>query len=305
MSARASLPTYHPRYWPTWLGVAVMRLISLLPMPVIWTLGSVLGSVVHLFPSKMKQVALVNLRLCFPELGEGGRRRLMRKHFRMLGVSILSYGLGWWASPRRLRRLVRFTDRHHYDEAIDAKRSIILFTPHFLALDISGITLSSERLMITMYRAARDKVLDNMLKKRGRFGAVLFERKSNLKAMIRYLREGRPFYYLPDQDPGGADAVFVPFFGVPAATVTAFSRIAKMTDAAVIPCYNRILSWGRGFEVRFEAPLAGYPSDDPDQDARRMNEAIEQVVRQYPDQYLWSYRRFKTRPTGEPLVYRQ
>lgn len=303
MSARGTLPIYHPRYWPTWIGVAVMRLISLLPMPVTWTLGNLLGTVVHFFPSSMKRVARTNIGLCFPDLDENGRRRLTRRHFRMLGVSILSLGLGWWASPSRLRRLVLFRERHHYDEAVAAKRSIILFTPHFLALDISGITLSSERPMITMYRAARDKVLDSMLKKRGRFGAILFERKSNLKAMIRYLREGRPFYYLPDQDPGGADAVFVPFFGVPAATVTAFSRIAKMTDAVVIPCYNRILPWGKGFEVRFEAPLAGYPSDDPTQDARRMNDAIEQVVRQYPEQYLWSYRRFKTRPAGEPPVY--
>ena len=272
-------------------------------MPVIWALGNALGTIAHLFPSKMKQIALVNIGLCFPEIGIDGERRLMRKHFRMLGVSILSYGLGWWASPARLRRLVRFCDRHHYEAAIAAKKSIILFTPHFLALDVAGITLSSERLMTSMYRAPRDLVLDRMLKKRGRFGAVLFERRSNLKALIRYLREGRPFYYLPDQDPGGADAVFVPFFGVPAATVTAFSRIAKMTDAEVIPCYNRILPWGRGFEVRFEAPLAGYPSEDAVQDARSMNGAIEKVVRQYPDQYLWSYRRFKTRPPGEPPVY--
>jgi KDO2-lipid IV(A) lauroyltransferase len=281
-----------------------MRLVSLLPMPVIWVLGNALGTVVRLFPSKLKHVALTNIRLCFPVLGDTGCQRLMRRHFRMLGVSILSYGLGWWSSPARLRRLVSFRDRHHYDAAIAAKRNIILFTPHFLALDVCGITLGSERPMITMYRAPRDKVLDRMLKKRGRFNnGVLFERKSNLRALIRYLREGRPFYYLPDQDPGGADALFVPFFGVPAATVTAFSRIAKMADAVVIPCYNRILPWGRGFEVRFEAPLDGYPSDDPEKDARRMNEAIERAVRLYPDQYLWSYRRFKTRPPGEPPVY--
>ena len=280
-----------------------MRVISLLPMPVIWVLGNALGTVVHLFPSKLRHVALANIRLCFPELGEDGQRRLMRRHFRLLGVSILSYGLGWWASPARLRRLVRYRDQHHYEAAIAAKRSIILFTPHFLALDISGITLSSDQPMVTMYRAARNPVLDSMLKKRGRFGAILFERKSNLRSLIRNLREGRPFYYLPDQDPGGAEAVFVPFFGIPAATVTAFSRIAKMTDAVVIPCYNRILPGGRGFEVRFEAPLAGYPSGDPEKDARRMNEAIEHAVRLYPDQYLWSYRRFKTRPAGEPSVY--
>jgi KDO2-lipid IV(A) lauroyltransferase len=157
--------------------------------------------------------------------------------------------------------------------------------------------------MITMYRSSRNKLVDAMLKKRGRFRAVLFERKSNLKALIRHLREGRPFYYLPDQDPGGAEGVFVPFFGVPAATVTALSRIAKMTDAVVIPCHNRILPWGRGFEVSFEAPLNSYPSDDPEKDARRMNEEVERAVRRNPAQYLWGYRRFKTRPQGSPSLY--
>jgi KDO2-lipid IV(A) lauroyltransferase len=198
---------------------------------------------------------------------------------------------------------VKVQDRHHYDEAVAAGRSIIMFAPHFLAMDIAGIRMSSERGMISMYRESRNKLIDRMLRKRSRFAGVLFERRSNLKALIRYIREGRPFYYLPDQDPGGAESVFVPFFGVPTATVTAFSRIARMTNAAVIPCYNRILPWGRGFEVRFEEPFKDYPSDDPEKDARRMNEEIEKAIRQNPEQYLWGYRRFKTRPAGSPPVY--
>jgi KDO2-lipid IV(A) lauroyltransferase len=272
-------------------------------MPLIWLLGSSLGAFLHLFPSKIRTVARVNVGLCLPELGVQEQERLVRRHFRSLGVSMLCYGFAWWASPARLRRLVRFRNRHHYDDAISAGRAVILMTPHFLSLDVGGICLSSERPMITMYRSSRNKLVDAMLKKRGRFGAVLFERKSNLRALIRHLREGRPFYYLPDQDPGGAEGVFVPFFGVPAATVTALSRIAKMAEAVVIPCYNRILPWGRGFEVRFEQPLAGYPGDDPEKDARRMNEEVERAIRQNPDQYLWGYRRFKTRPEGSPPVY--
>jgi len=303
MADLRSLPLWHPRYWPTWAGVAVMRAISVLPLPAVWVLGSVLGALFHLVPSKLKKTALTNVRLCFPELGEDGQRRIVRRYFRTLGVSMLTYGLGWWASPQRLRRLITFRDRQHYDDALAQGRSIILFSPHFLALDICGIALSSERPMISMYREQRDRVLDRMLRKRGRFGGVLFERKASLKSLIRHIRDGRPFYYLPDQDPGGAESVFVPFFGVPAATVTAFSRIAQMTGAVVIPCYNRILPWGRGFEVRFEPALEGYPSADPVQDARRMNEELEKVIRQHPEQYLWSYRRFKTRPPGSPPVY--
>ncbi len=304
MAGLQSLPLYHPAYWPTWAGLVVMRAVSLLPMRLVWLLGMSLGSVIHLFPSKLKSVALTNVRLCFPERGEKGQRELVRRHFLMLGVSILSYGIGWWASPSRLRRLVRFRDRHHYDDALAQGKAIILFSPHFLALDICGIGLSSERPMVSMYRESRNRIIDRLLRKRGRFGGVLFERKSSLKALIRHLREKRPFYYLPDQDPGGAEGVFVPFFGVPAATVTAMSRIAKMTDAVVIPCYNRILPGGKGFEARFGPPLDGYPSDDPEKDARRMNEEIEAIVRQNPEQYLWSYRRFKTRPAGSPSVYK-
>lgn len=297
------LPLYHPAYWPTWFGLGLMRVITFLPMSVIWVLGTLLGACIPLFPSKIKSVVRTNIGLCFPELGKEEQRRLMRRHFRALGVSLLCYGLAWWASAARLRRLVKVRDRHHYDNAIAAGKSIILMAPHFLALDVCGIRLSSERKMITMYRESRNRLLDAQLKKRARYDAVLFERKSNLKALIRYLREGRPFYYLPDQDPGGAESVFVPFFGVPAATVTALSRIAKMTNAAVIPCYNRILPWGSGVEVRFEEPLREFPSGDPEKDARRMNEEIEKAIRLNPEQYLWGYRRFKTRPAGSPPVY--
>ena len=280
-----------------------MRVVSFLPMRLIYPIGTALGEMIHWFPSKLKRIALVNVGLCFPGLGERERQGLVRRHFHMLGVSILSYGLGWWASPARLRRLVRFHDRLYYDEALASGRPIILFSPHFIALDISGIALSTERPMISMYRESRNRLVDRMLRRRGRFGGVVIERKSSLKVLIRSIREGKPFYYLPDQDPGGAEGVFVPFFGVPAATVTAMSRIAAMTKAVVIPCYNRILPAGKGFEVRFAPPLSGYPSEDPERDARRMNEEIETIVRQNPEQYLWSYRRFKTRPAGTPPLY--
>jgi KDO2-lipid IV(A) lauroyltransferase len=302
MAGLQSLPIYHPAYWPTWVALALLRVLSLFPMRVIWVLGNLLGALIGLFPTKLKRIARTNIELCFPELGEAGQRDLLRRHFRNLGVSILSYGLGWWSSAGRLRSLITYRDRQHYDDALTSGRPVILFAPHFIALDICGIALSSERPMVSMYRASRNRLVDRMLRRRDRFGGIVIERKASLKLLIRSIREGRPFYYLPDQD-AGSDGVFVPFFGVPAATVTAMSRIARMTDALVIPCYNRILPWGRGFEVQFGPPLADYPSTDPERDARRMNEEIEKIVREHPDQYLWSYRRFKTRPSGDKTVY--
>ncbi len=303
MARLHELPVYHPAYWPTWIGIGAMRALSFLPLPALGAIGHALGAFLYLFPTKIKDIARINIGLCFPDLRPADRRRLLRRHFRLLGVSIVCYGLGWWASARRLKRLVKPVARDHYDSAIAAGKSVILFAPHFLTLDINGIWLSSERAMVSMYRESRNRLLDRMLRRRSRFGGVLFERKSNLRSLIRYIRDGRPFYYLPDQDAGTAEGVFVPFFGVQAATVTALSRIASLSKAVVIPCYGRILSWGRGFEVRFGEPLADFPSGDPVADARRMNEEIERAVKSNPDQYLWGYRRFKTRPAGSPSFY--
>jgi len=303
MTASSSRPLYHPRYWPTWIGLGIVRLVSLLPMRVLWCIGTALGSFFSLLPSRLKHDARVNISLCFPNRSSREQQRIVNRHFRALGLIVFCMGLSWWASPERLRRIVKIVDQQYFDRARAEGKRIILFAPHFLGLDIGGFRLGSEWEMITMYRASRDPVLELMLKRRRRFGGYVFERKDNLRSLIRRMREGHPFYYLPDQDPGGADSVFVPFFGVPAATVTAFSRIAAMTDAVVIPCYNRILPWGRGFELRFGPPLEGFPSDDPVRDARRMNEEIEKAVLQHPEQYLWVYRRFKTRPAGSPPVY--
>jgi Kdo2-lipid IVA lauroyltransferase/acyltransferase len=153
-----------------------------------------------------------------------------------------------------------------------------------------------------MYRKARDPILEYLFLRRERFGAVVVERMASLKPILRLIREGRPFYYLPDQDMGERASVFVPFFGIPAATVTTLSRIAETTNAVVIPCITRILPQGR-YEVRLYPRFENFPTTDPVADAARMNREIEQWVREMPEQYMWSYRRFKTRPNNESSLY--
>ena len=154
-----------------------------------------------------------------------------------------------------------------------------------------------------MYRRSRDPLLEYLFDRRSRFGPILVERMASLKLIIRAIREGRIFYYLPDQDMGERASVFVPFFGHPAATVTILSRLAETTNAAVLPCITRILPDGRGYELRIYPPLENFPTADPVADAARMNREIEKWVREMPDQYMWSYRRFKTRPNNEPSLY--
>ena len=294
----------HPRYWSSWAGVALLRVLGVLPLPLLWVLGAVIGEAVSLFPSRARRTADVNLALCFSAATDPERRRMRRATFRTFAQAIMSMGISLWATRARLQRLVRFRDRTFYDAALAAGQHVILLAPHFVVLEIAGLRLSQERPMVSMYKSPRNPVFDYVMRRsRSRFGGVMIERNSDLLPLVRLLREGRPFYYLPDQEPGRADFVFAPFFGVPAATLTAPSRIARLARAVVIPCYTRLLPFGRGYEVIMKPPLQDFPSTDPVGDAARLNAAIEEAVREMPEQYLWTYKRFKTRPGNAPSYY--
>jgi len=227
----------------------------------------------------------------------------MKRHFRLSGFAALSLGVAWWAPKWRIRRFIKLRDMRFLDDVRSRGGNAILLVPHFLGLDIGAMRLGVDGNYVSMYRRSRNDFLEYLFQRRSRFGDTVVERASSLKTLIRVIRQGVPFYYLPDQDLGERASVFVPFFGIPAATVTALSRIAKSTDATVVPCIMRILPAGRGYEARFYPPLENFPSDDPVADARRMNQEIEKWVREMPEQYLWSYRRFKTRPDNEPSLY--
>jgi lipid A biosynthesis lauroyl/palmitoleoyl acyltransferase len=294
-----------PRYWTAWVGLGLLRALSILPLPVLWLLGLPLGWVISKLPGRPQRTVRTNLALCFPGLGEQQRDVLYTRHFCALSQVALSQGIPLWASKRRLDRLIRFRGREHYDAAIAAGRGVILLAPHFLVLEIAGLYLSNERPMVSMYKSPKNALLDHVLRRsRSRFGGVMIERNAELRPLIRLLREGRPFYYLPDQEPGRAEHVFAPFFGTPAATITALSRMARLADAVVVPCFTRLLPFGAGYEVSFEPALENFPSGDNVADAAQMNRAIETGVRRTPEQYMWTYKRFKTRPDNQPSPYR-
>jgi Kdo2-lipid IVA lauroyltransferase/acyltransferase len=304
MSASISLKTFlNPRYWYAWPVLALMLFLSWMPGRVLWILGSGLGSFASWFPTSNRRFAERNIELCFPGKSPSERWRLVKQHFRLSGFAVLSLSVAFWAPAWRMKQFITVKDKHHIDNAYAGGKNVILLAPHFIGLDMGGVRLSMERKYVSMYRKARDPLLEYLFKRRERFGAVVVERDASLKTVLRLIREGRPFYYLPDQDMGERAGVFVPFFGIPAATVTATSRIAQSTNAAVLPCITRILQHGRGYEVRLYPPLENFPTDDPAADAARMNREIEAWVREMPEQYMWSYRRFKTRPNGEPSLY--
>ena len=303
-----SLTTFlSPRYWYAWPALAVMLLASWLPSRVLWLFGIALGEFVSWFPTSNRRFAERNIELCFPSMSPAERHRLVKRHFRLSGFSMLSLSVAWFAPRWRVRRFITVRDQQYLDKEVKKGKHVILFAPHFISLDMGGArlaTMSDNNInFVSMYRKARDPFLGYLFTRRGRFGSLLVERMESLKTIIRAIREGRIFYYLPDQDMGVRSSVFVPFFGIPAATITILSRLAETTNAEVIPCITRILPYGRGYEMCLYPPFENYPTDDPVEDAKRMNQEIEKWVREMPEQYMWTYRRFKTRPNGEKSLY--
>jgi Kdo2-lipid IVA lauroyltransferase/acyltransferase len=294
----------HTRYWPTWVGLGLLRLLCLLPLPVIAAIGAALGALLCRLHGSRRHIAHVNIARCFPELDAAQRDALVRAHFRGFAQSALDIGIAWWGSRRRLARLTRIRGREHYERALAAGDNIVLLAPHFFGLEIGGMRLSMERPIVTVFRDPDNRLLSAVMRRaRSRFSMLLVEYKKPLTALIREVRAGKPLYYLPDQDAGARSSVFVPFFGIQTATFAVLGRLAALTNAVVIPCWTRQLPRGAGYEIVFEEPLKDFPTGDPQTDAARMNAAIERAVRQAPAQYFWVHRRFKTRPPGEPDFY--
>lgn len=281
-----------------------MRLISLLPLPVLAAGGVVIGELLYYLVPSRRHVVAVNIALCFPELGSREQRRIVRQHFHAFGQTLLDIGVAWWGRPARLRRLVHIRGREHAEGLIAQGKSVILMAPHFLGLEIGGIRTSLEGGGCAMFRPVDNPALNAVMEKaRSRFGLTLISHRAPLTTVVRMVREGLPLFYLPDQDPHRRSRTFVPFFGVRAATFTSLSRLAAVTEAAVVPCICRQLPRGQGYEVLLRPPLADFPTDDPVEDAARMNREIEREVRALPTQYFWMHKRFKTRPPGEPKIY--
>jgi KDO2-lipid IV(A) lauroyltransferase len=288
----------------SWLGVLVLWLVHFLPMRWIGALGAALGSLLYRFGRG--HVTRVNLALCFPEMTEAQRDELGRRHFRMLGRNALELGIMVWGSEKQLLELIRLEGIEYLHEAAAGGSPVIVFAPHFIGLNMGGVRVAHAYPgTASIYSRQKNPVLDRIfLKARTRFGNPhLVSRQEGLRSVIRAIRSGKPFYFLPDMDFGIRDAIFSPFFGVPTATITALPRLARLGGAKIVPVITR--QEGDGYVARFYPPWQDYPSGDVEADVRRMNAFIEERVREMPEQYFWAHKRFKTRPPGEPNPYRR
>jgi KDO2-lipid IV(A) lauroyltransferase len=302
-------PPFHasliaPRHWPAWLGLAVIRLVARVPYPVLLRIGRLIGWLAaRLIGRERRGTAARNLELCFPQLDADERARLLEANLRDSGAMLMEFALAWMGSPRAIARIpVTLEGMEHLEAARAAKRGVLLVGAHFSHLELCA-RLVSQRLRIAgMYREHEDAAFEWAIK-RARLGyASAMFTKDELRQTVRWLKAGGTIWYAPDQDMRGKDVVFAPFFGVPAATITATHHLARLSGALVVPFFHRRLEGG-GYAIRLEQPLPGFPGDDALADTTRVNACIERMVREAPTQYLWMHKRFKTRPPGEASVY--
>jgi KDO2-lipid IV(A) lauroyltransferase len=284
-------------------GLLLLWLLHFLPLPFLASIGSAVGMVAYALIGKRRRIARTNLRLCFPHLPPAARERLLRRHFRCFGRALLASGIAWWSSPTRLRRVVRLEHAERLDAL--AGQPVIALAPHFVGIELEGLRVSLDYPGAAVYVRQKDRFVDAFLKRRReRFaGTRMFLRSAGIKPIVRALREGRAVQLSPDMDLGPRDSLFVPYFGVRAATVPALSRIAKLTRARVVPLVVHERPGARGYSVRCYPAWDGFPTDDAEADTRRMNAFLEARIREMPEQYLWTHKRFKTRPPGEPGLY--
>lgn len=301
---RFGVRLFHPRNWAAWFVLAIVGLCVLLPRSASAFVGARLGDVYRRYSKKRRNVVDVNLRLCFPAMSVKERDRLSRAHFRIYGQCLLDMGLVWWARKKFLESYIKIEGLEHYQAALDSGRNVILLTGHFSALDIAGPAISRHYPQVGLIKPIYSDVIDYMMARgRRRFSGKVYLRDRGMRAIVKAINAGYGFYYLPDEDHGPGKSVFVPFLSTESATITALSKLAKLANAAVLPTSARRVSAKEGYRVVIHPPLENFPGEDPEVDAARMNAELARMVAEAPEQYMWTFKFFKTRPDRAPSPY--
>lgn len=294
----------HPRFWLTWIGVGLLRLIAALPYAMQLFIGRRLGDLMYGLLPRRRRIVQRNLELCFPELEAKRRHRLLRRCFQSVGISVMEAAFSWWGSETRLKKLYRLEGEEHLQHALLQGKGALLLGGHYTTLEISGRFLAFHTNDLQpIYKPAHNQLFNAlMVDSRSRlFDKLLFNRE--FRTILRGLKDNKVVWYAPDQDFSRGKYVFAPFMGIPATSLTMTSRLAKSSGAPVLPFYSQRLPGSEGYLIKLLPPLSNFPSGDDIADATRINEAIEQQVMRAPEQYLWLHRRFKTRPPGEKDLY--
>ena len=295
---------WSPRLWPAWIGFGLLRLLIMLPYPLVLRLGRGLGRLAYRVSPSRRHVAATNLRACFPELDAPQRDALLRRHFESLGISLFEMPMAWWKTDEALRGLAHVQGLENLLGALRTGRGVILLSAHFTSLELTARLLALFAPFHAMYRRYDNPVAEYVIggaRNRVTRNAI---QSGNVRAMIRSLRQGHAVWYASDRNTQRTQAVFVEFFGHLATTNTAISRIPRATGALVVPFHGIRRAGGDGYDVIIEPALAGFPTSDIVADLRRTNRLIEGWIRSHPEQYLWIHRRFRLRPNrSDPPFY--
>lgn len=296
---------FHPKFWLLWLGLGVLWLVVQLPYKVQLCIGRVLGGLMYRVAGDRRRIAARNLELCFPEKTAAERERLLKENFASTGIAFFEMAMSWWWSKPRLAKLAHVEGLEHLEHAQREGKGVILMAFHFTTLEIGAALLGQKHTIDGMYREHNNPLFD-FIQRRGRErhnADSLAVERDDVRGMLKLLRSGRAIWYAPDQDYGAKQSIFVPLFGIPAATVTATSKFAKLGKAQVVPFTQQRLADGSGYKLVIHAPLSDFPGESDEADCLRINQWVERAIRECPEQYLWAHRRFKTRPPGEPKLY--
>lgn len=293
-----------PRYWPVWAMWLGLWLLAKLPRRTQLALGRRLGAAFAMLGTRQRAVAARNLEICFAQAPAEERRRLLTEHFEAVGMSIAETAIAWFWPTRRLEPLIEIHGREHLERAMARGCGVMLLGAHFTTVEIGLRAIESLCARASgMYRPQRNAMVDFLIRKgRGR----MFEQqiaRDNVRQLLRTLKGGYAVVYFPDQTYLGNQSEMVPFFGEPALTNVATTKLAQMSGAAVLPYFFRRLDGGAGYRVDVGPPLEGVPSGDRVADAQRFVARLEDYIRLAPEQYLWSYKKFKGRPAPYPDPY--
>ena len=296
---------FHPRFWLLWLGLGVLWLVVQLPYKVQLGIGRLLGALMYRVAGERRRIAARNLELCFPEKTATERKRLLKENFASTGIAFFEMAMSWWWSKPRLAKLAHVEGLEHLQQAQREGQGVILMAFHFTTLEIGAALLGQQHTIDGMYREHKNPLFD-FIQRRGRerhnLDSLAVER-DDVRGMLKLLRAGRAIWYAPDQDYGAKQSIFVPLFGIEAATVTATSKFAKLGKARVVPFTQQRLADGSGYKLVIHPPLTDFPGASDEADCLRINQWVERAIHECPEQYLWAHRRFKTRPPGEPKLY--
>lgn len=293
-----------PRFWPTWAGFLILRLLALLPFKVGLAFGRLIGMALYLLLPKRRKVVMVNCNLCFPHYTDDEKQQFVKDVFKNNGIGIIETAWAYWGNKEKFVKRTKLLGFERLEEALEEQKGVVLLGAHYSHLDLGGLLFSlSGHPIVTMYRQHNNPLMDQLINAgRSRF-CIPLERKK-LRDVVRLLRKNQIIWYGPDQDFGAKNSVFVPFFGQTAATVTATTNMVSFNNSPILSLQQRRCEDDSGYILEI-APVPGFPSGDSTEDARLMNQAIEAGVAKAPAQYMWVHKRFKTQPDGEQKLYKQ